>query len=306
MVLLYAPGFSGEQPVAPKWTSCQHTWVAWDGSEWDLSHGASGIKLMAGTRGLMDAPIIRYSSKAPAVAGSLWRGSVTDEREAFWPLKVFSDAGSDEWILHNQRFWNTLDPDQTGKWVVTWPSGVRRVLTLRYTGLAEDSDDTDPSLIGWRIYGIQMVAENPYWMGEPITRTFDNKPGENFYGGTGGGGFGPPFFLSSGTLLERASITNLGDVPVWPTWTVQGPCTTATVNGVTFPMTLDDGEWVTINTDPTDQVAYDNTGDDRTSELVNFYRFAEIPRGVSVPLTVSMTGLGSVVVSITPAYRRAM
>lgn len=306
MVLLYAPGFTREvAPVVP-WTACQHTWFGWDGSEWDLSHGLSGIALQAGTRGLEDPPIIHYKSKSAAVAGSYWRGFNVDERECLWLLKVYSNGGSAEWIRHNRRFRRTLLPDRTGQWVVTQPDGERRTLTVRFSGLQDDSWDIDPSLVGSNVYGFTLAAENPFWMGDPITETFDNKAGENFYGGSGGGGYGPPFFLSSGTLVSTASIVNPGDVSVWPTIRIDGPCTTATVNGVTFPMDLDGGEWVSINADPTDQVAYDHTGADRTSELVNIQNLAEIPIGDPIPLEITMTGTGSVTVSLTPAYLRAL
>jgi hypothetical protein len=307
MVLLYAPGFSPGVVDQTPWAACQHTWVGWDGSEWDLSHGLSGLALQAGTRGLEDAPIIHYKSKSAALAGSSWRGFNIDERECLWLLKVYSNGGSAEWIKHNRRFRRTLLPDRTGQWVVTQPvTGERRTLTVRFTGLQDDSWDIDPSLQGARVYGFLMGAENPLWMGEPITRTFDNTDAENFYGGAAGGGFGPPFFLSSGTLVSSASIVNPGDVSVWPTYRVDGPSDTATINGVTFPMTLADGEWVSINADPSDQVAVDDTGADRTSELEDIQNLAEIPIGDPIPLEITMTGSGTVTVTITPAYLRAL
>lgn len=305
MVLLYAPGFTPEsKPAPPNWTCLQHTWQAWDGTEWDLSHGLSGLQLMAGTRGLMDAPIVRYSQKAPAVAGSLYRGSVYDERDCFWPLKVTSGGGSVAWLQHNARFWRTLDPEQPGRWVVTQPTGERRTLTVRYIGLAEDALEDDLGLVGRQVYGINLVAENPFWLGETVTKTFTNEEGENFYGGDAGGGFGPPYFLTPGVTTATATVTNLGDVSIWPTYTVAGPYASATVAGVGFP-SLAAGEWIRINTDPTDQVALDDSGADRTAELTNFSNFAEIARGATVPVPISMTGAGSVSVSITPAYRWA-
>lgn len=306
MVLLYAPGFTPDIADPSPWTACQHTWIGWDGSEWDLSHGLSGLALQAGTRGLEDASIIHYESKSAAVAGSSWRGFNVDKRECLWLLKVYTNGGSAEWINHNRRFRRTLLPDRTGRWVVTHPDGQRRTLTVRFAGLQDDAWDIDPSLVGTQVYGFLLGAENPFWMGERIARTFDNAASQNFYGGDSGGGFGPPFFLSSGTLVSSASIVNPGDVSVWPTYRVDGPSDTATINGVTFPMELDEGEWVSINTDPSDQVLYDNTGADRTSELVDIKNLAEIPIGDPIPLDITMTGLGTVTVSITPAYLRAL
>jgi hypothetical protein len=316
MVFL-APNDYGQTVVAEArslWGPSQHTWLGWDGSEWDLSHGLSGLALQTGTRGMQMPPIIRYSSKAPAVAGSFWRGSVTDEREVFWPIRVFADGGSREWIAHNNRFWKTLDPDQTGLWVVTQEGtedepSTKRSLRVRYTGLADDSDDVDPGMYGWQVYGVNLIAEEPFWMGETATRSFQPPPtDENYFGGSGGGGFGPPFFISTGSSTDSADITNEGDVPAWPIWTVRGPLTTVTVgldgHAITFPITLADGEWVTINTAPTDQVALDQVGADRSSQLTAV-DFAAIPKGANVPLTITMTGTGSVDCTIQPRFYRA-
>jgi hypothetical protein len=100
-------------------------------------------------------------------------------------------------------------------------------------------------------------------------------------------------WIKSSFTLASATIKNEGDEDAWPVWTVRGPCTTATVglNGhaITFPMTLTAGQWVTINTDPSDQVAYDQSGADRSAELTAV-DFAEIPPGEAVPLTITMSG----------------
>jgi hypothetical protein len=309
MVLLIAPGTSVVELNLPDWTSSQHTWIAWDGTEWDLSHGLSGLALQSGVRGLKDPPITRWKTQSPAVSGSIFRGVVTDEREIFWPIKVFANSGSNDWIVHNSRFWRTLDPNRTGQWVVTQPNGTRRTLTCRFTGLDDDSDDISPELVGFCVYGINLVAEQPYWVGETTTRIFENVTGQNFYGGSGGGGFGPPFYLSSGTTLASASTSNPGDVPVSPVWRINGPSTDCTVivdgHTIAFPMSIGAGHWVELDTAPTSQVALDDLGVDRTAEL-GAVDFAEIRPGDNVPLTVSMTGGGSVSMKLTAAYRRAM
>lgn len=309
MVYLSIPSQPPPSAVVP-WTACQHTWVGWDGTEWDLSHGASGIALQGGVRGIRNPPVIRYTGKAAAVDGSLYRGSVTDERECFWPVKVWNDNGSQAWIDHNARFWKTLDESRLGTWIITQPSGVRRSLKVRYTGLDNDSDDIDPGLFGWCIYGIQLVAEQPFWQGDPVSRTFA-PPSTigNFFGGTGGTGFGPPFEIGAGSTTASASISNTGDVSAWPVWRVTGPTTSVTVglsgHSIVFPMTIPSGQWIEINTAPTSQVARDQDGTDRTIQL-GAVDFAEIPQGANVPLTISMTGTGTVTCTVTPLYRRGM
>ena len=314
MVLLAAPSVVTLPPpveeIPSPWQACQHTWQAWDGTEWDLSHGLSGLALQAGVRGMRPPPLIRYVSKMPAVAGSLYRGSVADEREIFWPIKVFNDAGSTAWIAHNKRFWATLDEDYPGVWVVTQPDGTRRYLTCRYLGLEDDSDDIDPGLVGWCVYGVKLAAEQPYWCGETIRKTFlQTAVAANYYGA--GAGLAPPYVTVQGSAVTTATITNPGNVKVWPTWTIAGPSSTATVGvagkSITFPMALTAGQWVKLNTDPTDQVAIDHTGADRTSQITTIGGgFSEIPRGADVALSVSLVGAGSVEVAITPKYRSAL
>lgn len=297
-------------PEPSPWLASQHVWTDFDGNDWDLSHGTSGLALQTGVRGMHMPPIIRYASKAPAVAGSLWRGSVTDEREAFWPIRVFNDNSSLEWIAHNRRFWETLTPDKTGRWSVVQPDGDVRWLTCRFSAESDDADDIEPELQGWALYGITLIAERPYWEGPSIVRAYGSVPGQNYYGGDAGGGFGPPFVISEGATISTATIVNPGQVGSWPVWTVYGPFTSAQVglNGryITFPFALAAGQYVRIDTDPTSQIALDQAGVDRTAQLTSV-AFTEIPPGVQVPLQMSMTGTGgSIQVALTPRYYRAM
>lgn len=303
MTFLASPGavVPPDAALAP-WAALQHTWTDYNGTEWDLSQGLSGLALAPGFRGMGMPTIVRYATKAPAVAGSLWRGSVTDEREVMWPLRVFSTAGSQSWLDHNRRFWQTMNPDHTGVWKVTQPSGATRSLTVRFASSDEDNAEGG-ELFGWSIYSISLIAEDPYWRGEQVSRQFYAEAGETYYGGDAGGGFGPPYFTGVGNTTDSATITNDGDVSAWPTWTVHGPTTNVTVglSGriITFPMTLTDGQYVRIDTHPTDQVAIDHSGSERQLGTVEF---AEIPPGANVPLSIVMVGTGSVEVSIRPPY----
>ena len=306
MVLLVGPSYVTPPESAPSlWTPLQHTWTDYRGTDWDLSQGLSGLALAPGVRGMEMPTPTHYKITAPAVDGSFWRGTITPEREATWFLRVFSDAGSQAWIDHRSRFWKGLNPSRTGLWTVTQPNGVKRSLRVRFAGLSDDSDDGS-ELFGWKLYQISLAAEDPFWLGEADRRTFvAPSAGENYYGGAAGGGFGPPFYISAGSTTDSAAISNPGDVDAWPVWTVYGPTTSVSVglNGraIEFPMTLTAGQWVRIDTRPTDQQAIDHSGSDRTPQL-GLVEFAEIPPGTNVPLTISMTGTGSVTVEVTPRY----
>jgi hypothetical protein len=297
-------------PPPVYWQANRHEWAAWDGTVWDISQGISGVVLQAGVRGMHMPPIQRYSSKMPALAGSIWRGAVTDEREVFWPVKVYQDNSTIDWISHNQRFWHGFRPDQTGLWSVIQPdanglAGERRSLRVRFASEDNDADDIAPELQGWAVYGINLIAESPYWCGDTVTKTFQATSPTNYYGPTG---YGPPFYISSGLSAATASITNPGDVEAWPVWTIYGPTTSVSVGlggrAVTFPMSIAANSWVALDSSPTSQQALTDTGVDVTAQL-GTVDFAPIPPGTEVPLTIAITGTGQVAVSILPRYYRA-
>jgi hypothetical protein len=312
-LVLATPGGITPPPAAPTWTHMRHRWDAWDGTSWRLSSRDSGVFLLAGVRGLTMPPIDRFSSASPAVAGSRYRGNRTDEREAFWPVKVWNDQSSQDWIEYDRAWWKTLDPDKVGSWVVTQPNGDKRSLRLRFVDDGNPSFDTDPARAGWTRYGITLVAEEPYWMGDPITREWAASNPVDFFGASGG----PSFFISSGHTLDNATITNDGNVEAWPVWRIDGPTTSVDlgVDGQTIevPFTIAAGEAVVIDTDPRVQTAvqYDTVdgvlqlpGLDRTEDLGEV-GFAPVPAGASVPLDLNMVGTGNVSISLVPRYYRA-
>ena len=302
MVFLYQPSTPTDPAPVDPCIAAQHLWEAWDGTVWDLSQGSSGLALQSGTRGLEMPDPTFYKTRSAGLDGSLYRGHIIDEQSDFWPIKMFSDGGSAGWVKHYRAFWRTMQPDKTGLWWVVQPDGTKRSKRVRFAGLNDRSTDIDPLLTGWNLYGINLAAEQPFWMGTPESRSFEAA-----------GQTQPPgafvLWIRSSFTLGAATIKNEGDKDAWPVWTVRGPCTTATVgldgHAITFPMTLQAGQSVTINTDPSDQVAYDQAGNDRSAELTSV-DFAEIPPGEAVPLNISMSGTGGVDVSIVPRYYLAV
>lgn len=305
MPILAAPSLVPPAPGRLVAQGSTHTWTGWDGSVWDLSGLDSGVSLGAGVRGLTMPPVQRFTSDSPGVHGSRWRGSRTQEREVFWPLRVFHAAGSQEWLDYDAAFWRTMHPDQTGVWTVTQPNGVARSLTLRCVDDGQQSFDTDPALLGWARYGVTLVAEQPYWEGEPVVRSWKLTDPVPFLGPRG---FGPPFYISQGSTLSNASIDNAGDIDAWPVWTIYGPTDSVTVgvNGrtVSVPFAIPSGAVITIDTRPTAQTALDGAGVEFTAQLGSF-DFAPVPAGQAVPLSLAMVGNGYVEASLTPLHLRA-
>jgi len=306
-IFLRSPDFiplpAGQDPVA-----IGHQLLAWDGTVWDLSSGQSGVYLRPGVRGMGMPTMIRYTQKSPAVAGSSYRGTVPEERDCFWPLKVFKRGDSQEWIDHNKAFMHAVAmPERTGTWVVTQPGGEYRTLDVRFVDdgqFAWASDtEVDPELAGFANYALTLVAEQPYWRGEPKTINWEAAITRPFFAPSGG-----VFGISSANATFGARIQNKGSVDAWPVWKVNGPFTNASVGvgtqQITLPFTQGANTWVRIDTDPTVQTATDNTGADRTGDLGSV-DFAQVPPGDPSQLTVSMTGTGSVDVTIVPSYYTA-
>jgi hypothetical protein len=282
------------------------TWTGYDGSIWDLTdYGNSGVLLGQGVRGLAMPPVNRYATQSPALPGSLWRGFRTLERDVFWPLTVFSDVSSQAWLDYDRAFWATMRPDQIGTWTVTQPSGQSRSLLLRYSDDGKHVFDVDPALLGWTAYGVTLIAEQPYWMGAPITRTWMNDTPTPFFGPTG---VAPSFYISSSSVISSATMPNPGDVDAYPVWTITGPSTYVKVGVGTkvieYTATIPAGQTITIDTRPDQLSITDQAGGNQVAGLGSV-QFASIPTGTSVTLSLQLTGAGSVSASLTPLYHRA-
>lgn len=242
----------------------------------------------------------------------------------FWPLYLYSDESSAEFMKRDRAFWQSLDPDLEGTWTAALPDGGRRTLDLRLTG-ADDDLTHDPIQRGWAKYGINMLADKPYWLGETVTKSWAQGDMRNYYiTAEDRTTYGYPpeaiHYLSAGGALGSAKFTNDGDVPAYPVWTVIGPTTAVSfgVDGksIIVPFTIPAGYAVRLDTDPVNgQVLWYGLWDaatksitspvDRTPELDPASAFVAIPRGQDRPLTIQMTGTGTVMASVQNKYRRA-
>lgn len=293
-------------PPAPVvlWRGLDMTWTGWDGSVWSLTSAADGAVMLSGVRGLTMPPIVHYKSSYPSVAGARWRGLSVDEREAFWPIQIYHDASSEDWITRDRAFWRTMNPEKTGLWTVSQPSGERRTLRLRFKNDGQATFNTDPSLAGWSNYGITLNAEQPFWAGAQVNKTFDVGASVPFLGSVPGAA---PFTISPSNTISTAVMDNPGDVDAYPVWEVSGPCTSAVVgvNGrnIVIPFFIAAGQSLIIDTKPTSQMAMLG-GVDKTAALGDV-DFAPLPAGVASDLSLSMTGTGTITVHLEPLYYRA-
>lgn len=321
--IVYATPYQPPTPAAPAFSGLGMRWTA-KGSEWSLTDPSTGLFLKPGVRGLGSAAYTRHSTSSPAVAGSKFEGASFLDREVFWPLHIFSDAGSVEWMERDRAFWATMDPEDTGVWTVTHPDGAHRTLRLRFLNDGDKVRDRDPMRTGWDSYGITLLAEQPFWVGDPVVKSFIGQvPPEPFFGTDG-----PVVKIASSYSAANATMDNPGDVESYPRWYVDGETTSVSVgvNGVvvTVPFAVPAGKCLVIESDPDliGATLYDVTvggaskkPSDRVfgADLINpadvspalgEADFAPIPSGSQVPLSMEITGPGRVECLLPTLYRR--
>jgi hypothetical protein len=292
------------------------TWTGWDGSVWTLTDPMGGVFVVnQGLRGLSMPPVRRFTSKSPAVAGSRFRGSRVDERSVFWPILIYSDGSSAEWAEVDRAFWRTMHPDKPGVWAFQQPNGVTRYLDCRYDNDGDATFERDPHHFGWNAYGVNLIAEQPYWRGERISRTYGDAPGVPFFTGAGG-----TIAISPGSTISGGSIDNPGDVDGYMVWTVKSTFTSALLGvgstTIDIPYAQSSDRKLVIDTRPDRLTAYEYaladtnlTGAfiDRTDDL-GTADFGSIPAGGEVDLVMNVQGPGintKIQADLDPLYFRA-
>lgn len=332
--MMYGVPYIPPGPPPDLWPGVQFVWAGWDGSRWTLC-GAEGAALLAGVEGLTRPKVDRWTKEAPGVAGSRYLGHRVLEREVYLPISIFHDAGSQAWLERDKAFNRTLWPDKTGVLSVTQPGdddspAERRSITLRCVDDGAGGWAFSPGLVGWHEYGLTFAAEDPYWRGDPITRSFSGPVQVEFFDADGDG-----VHISRSGSFATASIPNPGDVDAWPTYWLAGPFTAASVGVgdaiVDVPFAVADGDMLVVDTRPTSRTAklidapattsggqpvpievqaafvqaQLETAVNKTRDLGSTTRFARVPAEGNAALAVTMTGTGYVRANLTPCYYRA-
>ena len=296
-------------PVAPplyqSWNRVQHLFHGWDGSLWDVTDGRNGVYLMpAGVEGMGMPDIEQFTFSSPVVHGFEWEGWRATGRDVHWVIGVFEDS-STEWLELKSAFWKIFRPGKELVWEIVLPNNESFRITVRFK-----SDDTsvysrDPVNLGWAIYGITGMCEQPFWEGDVQSPIWYPGSDSDFFGEDGEGG--PDFIISPSSSVSTATITNPGDIEAYMRWELKGPFTTATVglDGklVTVDST-DEGETVVIDTDPR-QLTATRDGVDIMSSLGAF-EFTPVPEGEDITLSLAMDGTGSIQAFFTPLYFRSV
>lgn len=291
------------------------SWTGIDGSVWDLLGGGQGVSLGYGLSGLHLPSFTQQVSKASRLPGQTYLGTVYNARDVILSITVQPTATS-TWTQVDDAWWASLSPEQTGTLTVTTEYGSRS-LTCRLGAAGDPSLDRDPSVVGIGQYALTLEADQPFWSGPAVAQTFQlPTTAQPYYGGTGGGGVGPPFFISPASSLANATVSNTGDRPAYSVWQFTGPgVVTFTISGhsTTLP-TLAAGQTVQVDTNP---LTPSSVTDVSHGGSVNFWPqmgahdfWQPIPAystGYPVPISVSggVAGQSSITVSLTPLFNRA-
>lgn len=308
-VVIGIPAVTPPDPgLSPGWERIRSLWTGWDGSVWDLTNPEMGVFLRrGGVRGLGLPAIQHYRDELNTIPGSTYRGTTYRARDVFWPVHLFHDGSSREFVERDDQWWSSLHPRHLGTWTVEVPGVSKRSIDLRLEGDDDWAPEQDPVFFGWAAYGVRLLAEQPLWRGEPVRYRFEPDAPLPFFGGTDVGA--PILNISSGTSLATASVTNRGDEPGWGIWTVHGPNagSSVAVDGkiIEIPFALAAGEWVRLDSRPSARTAYDQAGVDRFSEL-GAVSWGAVPAGGTSSLDLVLTGgTGFIEFEFDPLYLRA-
>lgn len=243
------------------------TYIDPTGTRWPMTDvTAEWYTLAEGVSGLGAASYHLTSDPHPR-GGARLRHVQPQPRTIVWPLLV---KGADHlkftanWRALARAFTRTLrrGPDGArtpGTLEVARPDGSVRTISVYYQQGYDGRGQTATG-ITWDSAVLTLWCEDPYWVdAEPVVVHRESGVAADFQV--------PYPTVSSSQILGATTVTNPGDVDVWPVWTITGPASlitfTRTDTGEAFTLNptavghgnLLAGEKVTVRTDPV-QVRY--------------------------------------------------
>lgn len=285
------------------------------GGVWPLTDYDRGWHTLPQVSGL-GAVVYEHTIDPQPRGGGRLRHSQPQVRDVIWPLHV---QGSDHmefverWRTLARAFTRTLHAGEgPGILEIARPDGTRRRLRVRYREGWEGQADQGYGRLADNAV-VTLLAEDPYWY-DPVSISVHREHAV-------GSPFLNPFpTISSGQVLGATTVTNPGDVIVWPEWVITGPASgvTFTHSGTGETFTLDPdaapishgnlltGEQVTVRTDPI-QVRYqDGTNWTPTLNWPSAQLWGLQPGDNAVTFALSGSGPGSAVdLQYNPRYETA-
>ncbi|CAL9665245.1 hypothetical protein SUDANB145_07406 (plasmid) [Streptomyces sp. enrichment culture] len=261
MPLITAPAVTPEEPTTPpveipEIGYATVTYVDPTGTRWPMTDlTADWYTLAEGVSGLGAAPYVLTSDPHPR-GGARLRHVQPQARSIVWPLLV---QGADHlaftanWRALAGAYTRTLR-DGPGWLEVVRPDGTGRRIAVYYSDGWDGRGQTATG-ITWDSAVVTLWCEDPYWLDlVPVTVHREQGTGRDY--------LVPYPSVSSSQVLGATTVTNPGDVDVWPEWRITGPASVITFTredtGDAFTLTMADtphgpllaGETVTVSTDP--------------------------------------------------------
>lgn len=283
------------------------SWTGTDGSVWDLMSGDVAVR-SDGIQGFGMPTSVDTTRETALYHGQVFQSWKLAPRNVFLPLVFHKSAKYDVEGLQ-RAFWKSVEIGKYGTLTVKDGNGANRSLELRLVddgGLSYSFDPYAP-VLGAKAFGLNFVADSPFWQGDAVTTTFSlgTEGTATFFGN---GSSATPFYIVKSTGNTSATLTNNGDVPAWIKWTITAPMTSFdfTVDGhhVSGDIVLTGSETLTIETAPLAQIAYKNNGD-RMTRFLTAADFAPLPVGDSVDVGISVVGTGTATAVYRPQFFRA-
>lgn len=284
-------------------------WEGADGSFWDLRDGSKGVQIgQGGLLGLRHPPVKVFTRESSFVDGQTLTGYKLAPRPIDLPLDVHGNSEA-EWFTRERSISRAFRVDRPGRLIITDPLGGRRSILARLDDTDDDALADDPAAMAASVITVPLVADDPWYVGDPIPHVFRNaNPDRSFYPA---GGYGPPFYLRPSTFTGADTLYNPGDAPAWGVLTIPGPCDGFVVDiggrrisGFVDGWTLPAGRTLTLDTDPRRSSARLDDGTNVTRRLTST-QFAAVPDGSSVPINVIVYGDALATLTLTPRYLRA-
>ncbi|MEU2992594.1 phage tail protein [Streptomyces griseoincarnatus] len=260
MPLITAPVVTPEEPTTPpvelpEIGYATVTYVDPAGTRWPMTDlTADWYTLAEGVSGLGAAPYVLTSDPHPR-GGARLRHVQAQPRTIVWPVLVKGadhTAFTANWRDLGRAFTRTLR-EGPGTLEVARPDGSARRIAVYYSS-GWDGQGRTATGITWDSAVLTLWCEDPYWE-DVQAQTVHRESGALV-------DFLVPYpTVSSSQVLGATTVTNPGDVEVWPEWTITGPASAITFtrdDGAEFVLDMTAtahgallaGETVTVSTDP--------------------------------------------------------
>lgn len=269
-------------------------WRGADGSVWDLTDPDGPVTAEPGLTGVLDPPITQHMRSGP-MPGARSLGVSVGPQEVRLAVRIADPTLSEAaYRAVVAGFLRSLSADVDGQLAVITDDGWRNLACRLLTGI-EPTFASMPGVHRHQVWPVALLALDPYWRSDPISRTFSAAPPDlTPHAQTTGTG---DFWLAESAGVSTATFANPGDIPAWPVWTVTGPTSGVVVglagNTIRYEPTLLGGQTLVIDTDPTHPRVTLDGANAWSGIAPDGYHPAPVPPGESVPLSIVSAGLDS-------------